>query len=146
MATANWPDVDASQKRVGMECRVSTHRRTGGFGRLANVDAGETAMPKRIQLSRRKGWRMPANTARVSRPGPWGNPYRVGDADPRTGEPIPDRATVVRLYERHVTPQLRARIRAELKGKNLACWCSLDGPCHADLMLQIANGEDGDGG
>lgn len=96
-------------------------------------------MPKRIQLSRRKGWRMPANTVRVSRPGPWGNPYRIGDIDPDTGELIPDRAMAVQLYAQHLTPELRARIRTELKGKNLACWCPLDGPCHADLMLRIAN-------
>lgn len=82
---------------------------------------------------------MPANTVRVSRPGPWGNPYRIGDVDPASGKPIPDRATAVRLYEQHLTPALRARIRAELKGKNLGCWCPLDGPCHADLMLRIAN-------
>lgn len=31
-------------------------------------------------------------------------------------------------------------IRAELRGKNLACWCPLDQPCHADVLLEIANG------
>lgn len=30
-------------------------------------------------------------------------------------------------------------IRGALRGKNLACWCSLDGPCHADVLLEIAN-------
>jgi hypothetical protein len=33
-------------------------------------------------------------------------------------------------------------IRAELRGKNLACWCPLDQPCHADVLLEIANAED----
>jgi hypothetical protein len=32
-----------------------------------------------------------------------------------------------------------AHLRAALRGKNLACWCPLDGPCHADLLLKIAN-------
>ena len=27
----------------------------------------------------------------------------------------------------------------ELKGKDLACWCSLDKPCHADVLLKLAN-------
>jgi hypothetical protein len=27
----------------------------------------------------------------------------------------------------------------ELRGKNLACWCSLDRPCHADVLLRLAN-------
>jgi len=28
----------------------------------------------------------------------------------------------------------------ELRGKNLACWCPLDKPCHADILLELANG------
>jgi hypothetical protein len=32
-----------------------------------------------------------------------------------------------------------AHLRAVLRGKNLACWCPLDGPCHAELLLKIAN-------
>lgn len=31
------------------------------------------------------------------------------------------------------------QIRAGLAGKNLACWCPLDEPCHADVLLEIAN-------
>ena len=31
---------------------------------------------------------------------------------------------------------------AELAGKDLACWCPLDRPCHADVLLQIANPEE----
>lgn len=29
--------------------------------------------------------------------------------------------------------------RSELAGKNLACWCPLDQPCHADVLLELAN-------
>jgi hypothetical protein len=32
-------------------------------------------------------------------------------------------------------------IRTELAGHDLACWCPLDQPCHADILLAIANGE-----
>jgi hypothetical protein len=28
---------------------------------------------------------------------------------------------------------------APLRGKNLACWCALDQPCHADVLLELAN-------
>ena len=28
---------------------------------------------------------------------------------------------------------------SELRGKDLACWCPLDQPCHADVLLEIAN-------
>jgi hypothetical protein len=33
----------------------------------------------------------------------------------------------------------RPEIRRELRGKDLACWCPLDQPCHADVLLEIAN-------
>ena len=29
--------------------------------------------------------------------------------------------------------------RQDIKGKDLACWCSLDKPCHADVLLKLAN-------
>ncbi|SII07108.1 Uncharacterised protein [Mycobacteroides abscessus subsp. abscessus] len=28
----------------------------------------------------------------------------------------------------------------ELAGHDLACWCPLDQPCHADVLLELANG------
>jgi hypothetical protein len=28
-----------------------------------------------------------------------------------------------------------------LRGKNLACWCKLGEPCHADVLLELANGK-----
>lgn len=27
----------------------------------------------------------------------------------------------------------------ELRGRDLACWCPLDAPCHADVLVEIAN-------
>lgn len=36
--------------------------------------------PLRIQISRKKGWRMPPNTVKVARPGPFGNPFTVAAA------------------------------------------------------------------
>lgn len=29
----------------------------------------------------------------------------------------------------------------ELEGKDLACWCPLDQPCHADVLLELANNQ-----
>jgi len=36
-----------------------------------------------------------------------------------------------------------SRVRRELAGRSLACWCPLDGlPCHRDtLLLVVAGGE-----
>jgi hypothetical protein len=36
-------------------------------------------------------------------------------------------------------PPSRDLLRSELGGRNLACWCAPNGPCHADLLLALAN-------
>ncbi len=90
---------------------------------------------------------MPSNTLSVARPSAWGNPYRVGDMDHQTGEIIKDAAHAVRLFRQRWfegdDPAWKATMRAaaieELRGKNLACFCRLDQPCHADVLLEIAN-------
>lgn len=101
-------------------------------------------MPERIQLSRKKGWRKPENTVVVARPSKWGNPFRVGRPDPLIGTVVRDAATAVERYELHSGAMGSyeldlLEVRAELGGKNLACWCPLDQPCHADVLLEIAN-------
>ncbi|MGV6803246.1 MAG: DUF4326 domain-containing protein [Ruegeria sp.] len=40
------------------------------------------------------------------------------------------------------TPK-RVQMTRREGGKDLACWCPLDGPCHADVLLDLAN-EGGD--
>ena len=102
-------------------------------------------MTQRIQLSRAKGWRMPPNTVKVDRSTKWGNPFVVGTHGTRAecvdlftkllggylclsvGDPRKQQAYV----------DMARRDRAELKGKNLACWCPLGAPCHADVLLQL---------
>lgn len=107
-------------------------------------------MPERIQLRRTKGWRMPPNTVKVTRPGRWGNPFVIGQEYVRpkmqagggqTTGVVADRDHAVRLYRRFTARETRVQIEAyqELRGKNLACWCPLDQPCHADVLLEIAN-------
>jgi hypothetical protein len=98
---------------------------------------------KRIQLKRSKGWRMPPGAVKVDRTTRWGNPFSVADS-----------GTVAVAVARHgrwlrgeipapggSEPPKPAEIRAALAGHDLACWCPLTGPCHADLLLRIANGE-----
>jgi hypothetical protein len=108
-------------------------------------------MPDRIQLSRAKGWRMPENTVKVDRSTRWGNPFRTGIYGTQ--------AECVYAFQRmlsglivvsslKVTPEeqiaycdhLRATLPA-LRGKHLACWCKPGTPCHADVLLEIANKE-----
>lgn len=92
--------------------------------------------PKRIQLRRVKGWRMPPNTVNVARPHRWGNPHRVGLC-PVCGVSH-TREEAIEEFRSEVEV-LKSLIKFELCGKNLACWCSDGEPCHADVLLEIAN-------
>lgn len=105
--------------------------------------------PQRIRMSRAKGWRKPEGAIYVGRPSRWGNPFRVGvpyTVGPmwRSTEPVVrDPAHAVRLYRAWLFHQRRSEdLIPELRGHDLACWCPLDQPCHADVLLEMANGED----
>lgn len=109
----------------------------------------------RVQLKRTAGWRMPPNTEKVDRSTRWGNPYVIG---------APVDLRLVRRWGWVFSPQgkllvctdadeavrrfvatlgfdeaIHPFVREKLRGKNLACWCGLDGPCHADFLLELAN-------
>lgn len=100
------------------------------------------AEPKRIQLSRRKGWRMPENTVKVDRTTKWGNPFIPGKPCAYSGgRPVQDKRHAYVLF-RAVAPDNDMLVEAaqqELRGKNLACWCRLTDDCHADVLLKLAN-------
>ncbi len=100
--------------------------------------------PTRIQRQRTKGWRMPANTVYVGRGTPWGNPFKIGEhVRPhyhlKTSLIVADREHAVRLYLRFLPLELRIAAKLHLCGKTLACWCPLDQPCHAEVLLRITN-------
>lgn len=102
--------------------------------------------PNRIQLSRKKGWRMPPNTTKVDRSTKWGNPFVAGQPHPfLMTQVIADRRHAFLLYRSFapINPKLVAAARSELAGKNLACWCHREpynDECHAAVLLAIANG------
>lgn len=116
--------------------------------------------PQRIQRRRTKGWRTPDNAVYVGRPTLWGNPFSVAGAREagylgtdaelsamcahqyrtwlaRTDLGDQDRYTSAdgRSYDRI---KVLARLH-ELAGRDLACWCPLGQPCHADTLLDLAN-------
>jgi hypothetical protein len=101
-------------------------------------------MPKRIQRKRTKGWRMPSNAAYVGRPTKYGNPFYLTPSsrlDPYS------RVSAVEAYRVHLqrNPQLVEDARRELHSKDLVCFCPLDQPCHADVLLEIVNSPTGGG-
>ncbi len=103
-------------------------------------------MPKRIQRKRVKGWRMPEGTVYVGRPTKWGNPYKLGDR-PLGGTicfiPIfqPSGEKVLAAYREYMSKcaWLIEEHGHEIRGKDLACWCPVGSPCHADILLELAN-------
>ena len=120
--------------------------------------------PHRIQLRRTKGWRKPDNTVVVARPTKWGNPFTIGgypsavrdfnDEWIRVSESARRRFSVNdfeqslrsalhpdEVWSSPISIEFRiiAESLEELRGKNLACWCPLDQPCHADVLLDLAN-------
>ena len=103
--------------------------------------------PMRIQLRRTKGWKMPPNTVKVDRTTKWGNPFVVGKPGGVFTAKVVDRRHAWRLYQ-SIAKENEALVqaaKAELRGKNLACWCPHDDPyedvCHASVLLEIANAE-----
>lgn len=124
--------------------------------------------PQRIQRRRIKGWRMPEGAAYVGRPSIWGNPFKIGDefwtGSPAGGHQIwlNTADLTVRAYrealERTLSGvhwfgdrnELRRRFSGpdharyelmDLRGKDLVCWCGPYQPCHADVLLELANAE-----
>jgi hypothetical protein len=108
------------------------------------------AVPIRIQRRRTKGWRMPPNTVSVTRPGRWGNPFNWRDGleigDGNEGWAKGAAVDMFREWLRNPAmfpdtpaPPPFTEIKVALRGKNLACFCAESDPCHADVLLQIAN-------
>jgi len=120
-------------------------------------------MPIRVQRSREKGWRMPENTLYVGRPTIWGNPYKVVDISPgvfsvRLDKYVNDETVVdiltgtchleysskraankdcISAYEMYLEYKMKKdpTFLDKLKGYNLTCWCNLNSPCHADILI-----------
>jgi len=110
----------------------------------------DVVQPVRVQRRRVKGWRIPPNTVYVGRGSRWGNPCAIGDliimgakftgGEPKIGPASADDA-VIYFKERVVAASLKNNPDwlKPLRGKNLACWCAEGTPCHADILLEIAN-------
>ncbi len=141
-----------------------------------SADISSITTPRRVQLRRTKGWRMPPGAIYVGRPTKWGNPFNFrpsdccwlalsfgcrGDINGRLqasvlaycdwlGTVEYERGVTIKAGAKKIDIGRRFQIKApaprvceivtELRGHDLACWCPLDQPCHADVLLEIANG------
>lgn len=118
-------------------------------------------MPKRIQRSRAKGWRMPEGAVYVGRPTVWGNPFTKQAAiDSGYATEANYGHFVVECFSDWLGPSQSGRnwwqgpesdkakaaildSLGDLRGKDLVCWCRLEQPCHADVLLKLANEPEG---
>lgn len=112
-------------------------------------------MPRRMQ--RIRGRRMAEGAVYVGRPTMWGNPYRVVrdrggwnvTASPRNdlrmlARPVTRRLATIYAVAQYMAlfddPARASDARRWLRGRDLVCWCRPDEPCHADVLLMLANG------
>ena len=118
------------------------------------------AKPQRMQVSRKAGFDLQRESLKlnglpaklVTRPGPWGNPFSIDEVAATYGlDRAAAQAKAVALagawlrgtLDKKLSPgpaPSRETIRAELGGHNLACWCRPGTPCHADVLIELANG------
>lgn len=125
-------------------------------------------MATRIQRKRQRGWKNPPSTHYVGRPSKWSNPFRdMGDityvwAGHRRkilspwvyyglvattgGAANLFRDMLFFPYKHEAEPETKAHFQTirdsigELKQyEHLACWCSLDKPCHVDAIIELMN-------
>lgn len=112
-----------------------------------------------MQLSRKAGFSLQAASMalnglpakRITRPGKWGNPFVIAEIAERYGlDEKAAQAKAVALcgdwllgrFDAKLSPgkpPSRVEIKAELGGHNLACWCRPGTPCHADVLIELAN-------
>lgn len=117
--------------------------------------------PVRLQLSRARDFNLQRlsramnglDAVVVGRPSPWGNPYVIGEKVDRNQVKkwgwhfkgfdyvTVDAADAVRRFRHCLVfdEAIHDHVKAKLGGKNLACWCKAGEPCHADVLLEIAN-------
>lgn len=115
-------------------------------------------MPIRVQRKRTPGYRTPLCSCGcgrppiyVGRPSPWGNPWAVGDTRywlvkpggwiDRKPHPPLTREQAIQTFRNSIEYRITEEpdFLAELRGHDLSCWCPPDQPCHADVLIELAN-------
>jgi hypothetical protein len=96
--------------------------------------------PTRIQYLRGRSRNSPAQTVLVSGQTRWRNPFLIGEDGVANRERAVAEFREALLGDRlDITVE---EVQRQLRGQNLACWCPLDRPCHADVLLEVANRSD----
>lgn len=141
-----WSTCDAHENGIPERESCKVCHGVGGY--LIWVPESE---PVRLQRKRIKGYNMQEQGANqnglpvvsVCRPGRWGNPYKVGEqnSDGKQRNAINAVTCFENALLEGTLPFTTDDVVAELRGKNLACFCPIGQPCHGDVLLKIANGK-----
>jgi hypothetical protein len=76
-------------------------------------------------------------------PGVYATRDVMGNEVTYEAKPVADAAEAIDLFKRHYSDNwkwLFPNLARDLRGRDLMCWCPIDQPCHADVLLEIANG------
>lgn len=144
IARRRLPDEKPEQVLAGRMLHIAVLQQA----KLTALAAGVLNLPPYgVQLSRRAGWRKPPNTIVVSRPSRWGNPFAAGKTI--QGFVVVNAEHAVRLFDAWLDSEVDEPFEErrqwmlanldDLAGRNLACWCALDAPCHRNSLLRRAN-------
>jgi len=79
----------------------------------------------------------PRDAVYVGRPSKWGNPHVVVGS--KRGEALARYRADIEALDPNQAHAFVNECITELRGKDLVCWCA-PLPCHADILLKIANG------
>ena len=106
----------------------------------------DEALKRPVRLQRLARLGEPPDEAVFVGPGTkWANPFKKSDTDALRSKSDVEaayqragwREAAKLLYREYLNEEgLDAR---ELRGKNLVCACKLADPCHADVLLELAN-------
>lgn len=140
---------------VGKTCKTCLrHITTGGYSRdyhkckltmtssaATDIRVSSPACEHYVEMprvySRRKGAETPPDGAvYVGRPTVYGNPFPAKERTKVAHEQAI--AQYVAWIYSSAQNELRAKIRTDLRCKDLVCWCH-PLPCHAEVLLEIAN-------
>lgn len=92
----------------------------------------------RIQRTRKAGDKLPPNTLCVTRGTLFGNPFPMQNEADRDRVVIEFREWVNRPEQDDLRREFIERCKKENK-KHIACWCSLESPCHGDVWIEVWN-------
>lgn len=92
----------------------------------------------RVQRKREKGWRQPEGCRYVGRGTMWGNPFVVGVDGPELA--VETYAQNIELIARGYNMTVEQWLEPLRKYEMLSCWCPLDQPCHADILIRKLEG------